>query len=108
MARGQQHFPWRLYGVLLILIILFGFAPLLGVVISEAIASANGCALNEGTQSVCMIGGSDWGGTLYSMFVLTWFLLATLPLAGGAFIVWAVVLIIHRIAFVRRQKSEQA
>lgn len=103
-----KRFPWRLYGVLLILIVLFGIAPILGAVVSEAIASANGCTLNEGTQSVCMIGGSDWGGALYSMFVLTWFLLATLPLAGGALIVWLVLLIIHRVAFARRQKSEQA
>jgi hypothetical protein len=101
-------FPWRIYGILLVLIVLFGLAPLIGVVVAEAVAMANGCTLNEGTQSVCMIAGSDWGGALYSMFVLTWFLLATLPLAGGALIVWLVVLIIHRVAFARRHKSEQA
>lgn len=102
------RFPWWIYITLFVIIVLFGVAPLVGVVVAEAIASANGCTLNEGTQSVCMIAGSDWGGALYFIFVLTWFLLATLPLAGGALIVWLVVLIIHRIAFARTQNSEQA
>ncbi len=102
------RFPWGLYATLFVLIVLFGLAPLLGVVLAEAIASANGCTLSEGSASVCMVGGSDWGGALYALFVLTWFLLATLPLAGGALIVWLVVLVIHRIAFARRQKSELA
>jgi hypothetical protein len=102
------HFPWGVYIALFVLIALFGIAPLLGVVVAEAIADANGCSLSEGMANVCMVGGSDWGGALYSLFVLTWFLLATLPLAGGALIVWLVVLIIHRVAFARRQKSEQA
>jgi Na+-transporting methylmalonyl-CoA/oxaloacetate decarboxylase beta subunit len=104
----SARFPWWAYATLLVLILLFGLAPLVGVVAAEAIASANGCTLNEGAASVCVVGGSDWGGALYSMFVLTWFLLATLPLAGGALIVWLVILIIHRIAFARRHKSEPA
>ena len=45
------------------------------------------------------------GPTLYTLFVLGWFMLATIPLGGGALIVWLVILIIHRIAWGRMQKG---
>jgi hypothetical protein len=104
----RKHFPWWIYATLLVLLALFALAPLLGVVVADAIASANGCNLSEGPGLVCMIGGSDWGQALYAFSVLTWFLLVTLPLAGGALIVWLVVLIFHWVAFSRQQKLEQA
>lgn len=103
-----RRFPFWLYATLLVGLVLFGLAPLLGVVVADGIASANGCNLSEGPGLVCMIGGSDWGQGLYSFSVLTWFLLVTLPLAGGALIVWLVVLIFHWVAFSRQQKLEQA
>jgi hypothetical protein len=101
---ATAKFPWRVYIVLALVIIAFGLLPLFGVVFAEAVASLNGCSLNEGTQSVCMVGGYDWGGTLYAAFVLTWLLLATLPLAGGALLVWLVILIIHFLAWRRSTK----
>jgi hypothetical protein len=104
----QMRFPWWLYLTLLVVLVLFGLAPLLGVVVADAVASANGCNLGDGPNLVCVVGGSDWGPALYAVAALTWFLLATMPLAGGALIVWLVVLVIHWVAFARRQKLEQA
>ena len=97
-------FPWRVYIVLAILIIVIGLLPLFGVVFADTVANLNGCTLNEGTVHVCMVGGSDWGGLLYALFVLAWLLLATLPLAGGALLVLLVILIIHFIAWRRSSK----
>ena len=47
----------------------------------------------------------DVGGLLYFTGVMGWFMLATIPLGGGALIVWLVILIIHRIAWGRMQKA---
>lgn len=99
------RFPWRVYWLLLVVIALFAAAPILSVLLGGTLAEANGCVLNEGSIHPCMIGGADWGGTLYTLFVLGWFALATLPLGGGALIVWLTILIIHRIAWGRMQKA---
>jgi hypothetical protein len=55
-----------------------------------------------------MIGGADWGQTLYTLFVLGWFMLATIPLGGAAFFVWLATLIIHRIAWGQMQKGKRS
>jgi hypothetical protein len=104
MAEGRRAFPLRYYVIAFVVIILAGFAPLIGLIAADAIASAHGCALNEGTINVCMVMGSDWGEGLYAAFVLAWLLLATLPLAGGAVLVLLVIFIIHRLAWGRMQK----
>ncbi|MBD8066467.1 hypothetical protein IC608_13405 [Devosia sp. PTR5] len=106
-AAAAPRFPWWVYGLLLVVILLFALAPVISVVIASWLAESNGCTLNEGSINSCMIGGSDWGGTLYTLFVLGWFALATLPLGGGALIVWLVILIIHRLAWRRMQKASQ-
>lgn len=104
--KRPTRFPWWVYWLLLALILLFAFAPVLGILLAGFLAEANGCMLNEGSINPCMIGGTDWGDTLYTLFVLGWFALATLPLGGGALIVWLVILIIHRIAWGRMQKAK--
>lgn len=103
MSTAGAGFPWRFYVVALAVIVLFAAAPLLSAFLAEALANANGCSLSEGTTNPCMIIGADWGDALYTMFVLGWFMLATLPLGGGALIVLVVVFIIHRLAWGRQQ-----
>ena len=98
------RFPWWVYWLLLALILAFALAPVISVFVAGWIAETNGCMLNEGDINPCMVGGSDLGPTLYTLFVLGWFALATLPLGGGALIVFLVILIIHRIAWGRMQK----
>jgi hypothetical protein len=41
-----------------------------------------GCRLNEGSPSPCIVGGSDLGNTLYSMGLMFWFGMITLPLGA--------------------------
>lgn len=98
-----KPFPWRLYIVILVVIVLFAVAPLISVYFTYLIADANGCTVNEATVHPCMVMGMDWGGLLYGTGVMGWFMLATLPLGGGALIVWLVMLIIHYFAW--RQKA---
>ena len=103
MAALRQRFPWLTYGVIWVVILVFTLLPLASMLTASFIAESHGCALDEGSVHPCMVGGSDWGETLYGMAVSAWFMLATLPLGGGAFIVWLVILIIHRIAWSKRQ-----
>jgi hypothetical protein len=103
-ARG---FPWRLYIILLVVILLFALWPIGSVMVAGAIADSHGCVLHEGFANPCVIGGTDWGSTLYAMGVMGWFMLATVPLGGGALLVWLVVLVIHWLAW-RRNAGRQA
>lgn len=100
-------FPWWAYWLFLGVIALFAFAPVISVLIAGWVAESNGCALNEGSINSCMVGGSDMGPMLYSLFVLGWFMLATIPLGGAAFFVWLASLIIHRIAWGQMQKGKR-
>lgn len=65
-------------------ILLAGFAPLLGVMAVGLIAEANGCRVDEGSPHPCVVNGVDIGQSLYSVGVLGWLMLATIPLGLGA------------------------
>jgi hypothetical protein len=100
-----KRFPTLIYVVVLGLIVLIALAPVLSVVVSSAIANAAGCALDEGGSHPCVIGGKDWSEALYTMFVLGWFMLLTLPAGALAFAVWTVTLVLHRGSWRRRQSA---
>ena len=103
MSALRRRFPWLTYGVIWGVILVFTLLPLISMLIASAIAEANGCQLDEGSMHACMIGGSDWGETLYVMAVAAWLMFFTFPAGGAAFCVWLVILIIHRIAWGKRQ-----
>lgn len=105
-AVRPSRFPWWAYGVAIVVIVLFAAAPLIGVLIASGLAEANGCMLNEGSVNPCIILGADWGGALYTLFVLGWFMLATMPLGGGALIALVVVFIIHYLAWRNAQDAQ--
>lgn len=94
-----RPFPWWAYWLALVVTVIFALWPVGSVVLGSVIANAHGCAVDEGSVHACVIGGTDWGQTLYTMGVLGWFGLITLPLGAGAGIVWFITLIIHRLAW---------
>jgi MFS family permease len=63
------------------LLILLGIAPVLGPVISGTIANWNGCELSEAAISACEVMGFNAGPALYTLFVMGWLALVSLPLA---------------------------
>ena len=83
-------------------IALFTGWPILSVVIAGTIASWNGCTLHEGFVNPCVVNGRDIGGTLYSMGVMGWFMLATIPIGAILFLGWNVGWMIW---FIRRQRA---
>lgn len=102
--KRRKDFPCVIYLIALSLIIAVALAPLGSVVLCSWIADAHGCRVDEGSAHPCMIGGKDRGELLYTMGVLGWLMLITLPAGAVAFFVWLVVLLLHQRA--RRTRSD--
>jgi hypothetical protein len=98
----RKRFPWILYFILLVPILAFTFAPIGSVVACSVLANAYGCKVDEGSVHPCMINGVDRGQLLYSLGVMGWMMLVTLPLGGLAILVWIVILIVHRLNWRKR------
>lgn len=81
------------FAIAFLLIVLVAAGPVIGALLAGLVAEANGCVLNEGDAHPCLILGMDVGPTLYTLFVLAWFGMMTLPLGAIALVVWFVALI---------------
>jgi hypothetical protein len=92
----RKRFPWILYWIVLVLILLVTFAPMGSVVACGLIAHAHGCHVDEGSIHPCIVGGKNYGQLLYTLGVLGWLMLVTLPAGALAFMIWLIVLIAHR------------
>jgi len=60
------------------------------------IANAHGCKVDEGSVHPCMVNGQDYGQLLYTLGVLGWLMLVTIPGGAFAFAIWLIVFILHR------------
>ena len=98
----QKRFPWILYGIALVLIVGFAFAPVGSVMLCAWIANAHGCQVDEGSVHPCIINGHDYGELLYDLGVMGWFMLVTLPGGLVAFASWFILLILHRVTWRKR------
>src|SRR3954462_3762227 len=81
---GKPHtrFPW-LWSVLALLpIAAFAFAPIASVILCATLANAYGCKVDEASAHPCIINGHDYGELLYSLGVMGWLMLVTIP--GGS------------------------
>jgi len=105
MSAGRR-FPWLIHAGIVVLIIIVALLPLFSVLFAGLVADSAGCGLHEGFAQPCMINGEDWGELLYTLFVLGWLMLATIPLGLMALIVWTVVIIVHFILW-RRKRGAQ-
>lgn len=80
-----------IHTVIILAILSVGFAPLLGVMWVGAVAEANGCQVDEGSVHSCIVDGRDMGQTLYTVGVMGWLMLVTIPLGLGAAGLYVVV-----------------
>jgi hypothetical protein len=101
-TKPNKKFPWTIYLIVLFLILAVALAPLGSVVVCSWIANTHGCKVDEGSVHPCMIGGKDYGQLLYTLGVLGWLMIATIPGGALAFLVWLIVLILHRTSWRKR------
>lgn len=62
--------------------------PVFSVLLAQAIAKKLNCEINEGSATTCLWNGHDIGSHLYSMFVLGWLGLVTVPAALIILVSW--------------------
>jgi hypothetical protein len=98
----RKRFPWIFYWIVLVFIVLFAFAPVGSVMTCAWIANSHGCQVDEGSVHPCVINGKDYGQLLYTLGVLGWLMLVTIPGGLFAFVVWLIVLILHRASWRKR------
>ena len=98
----SQTIPLDFYWVVLVLIAIVAFAPVGSVVACGLIANTHGCRVDEGSVHPCVIGGKDYGELLYTLGVMGWLMLITLPAGALAFATWLIVLVVHRSAWRKR------
>jgi hypothetical protein len=105
MAGSLRRFPWVIYLVVFIFIVFVAGLPVWSVITASFIAEANQCALDEGSIHPCLINGSDWGDTLYTLAVLGWLGIATIPVGLLAVAVLTIVFVIHLVVFISRKQE---
>src|SRR5438552_13320205 len=98
----RMRFPSILYGIALVLIVGFAFAPVGSVMLCAWMANAYGCKVDEGSVHPCIINGHDYGELLYDLGVMGWFMLVTIPGGLVAFASWFILLILYRVAWPKR------
>ena len=108
MTLKPKRFPWLWYLLALLVIVAFAFAPIGSVMLCGAIANAYGCKVDEGSAHPCIINGHDYGELLYSLGVMGWFMLVTIPAALVALASWFILLILHLVAWRKRPAAGPA
>jgi hypothetical protein len=108
MTPKPKRFPWLWYLLALLVIVAFAFAPIGSVMLCGAIANAYGCKVDEGSAHPCIINGHDYGELLYSLGVMGWFMLVTIPAALVALASWFILLILHLVAWRKRPAAGPA
>ncbi len=98
------------HGFVILYILLFAFAPVISVAIAGSIAQSNGCDLDEGSVHPCVVNGQDIGQTLYTLGVLGWLMLATIPLGLGALVVYIAVVVLFYVVrhFWRKNRAQNS
>jgi TRAP-type C4-dicarboxylate transport system permease small subunit len=94
-----------IFGILLVLILLFTFGPALVAVGSEFVAEALGCKTDLNRAIPCLIGGNDYGQTFYDLGFLIWYSYLTLPVGAALAAIWAVAAL---IAFLRAGRTDES
>jgi len=102
-----RHF--LLHGLVIFIILLLAISPLLSAMLAGTIANRYGCELDEGSIHPCVVDGNDIGDTLYTLGMLGWLALGTIPLGLIAIAVYLVCILLFYLArwFIHREKASQ-
>ena len=103
-----MKYAWVIHLFVFLAIILCAISPFFGVAYAGAVAEKYGCELNEGSINPCVVDGVDRGADLYSLGMLGWLGIATLPLGLAAVVLYiAIVLIVYLVMRLRKKKAKQ-
>ena len=105
-ARPNKRFPWIIYVLALLAILAVALAPVGSVVVCSWVANTHSCRVDEGSVHPCIIRGHDYGQLLYTLGVLGWLMLVTLPGGALALMIWLIILILHRASWRRRLSAD--
>jgi hypothetical protein len=83
------------HALVIFIILLIAFAPLMGVVWVGFVADANGCKVDEGSPHPCIVDGKDIGQDLYTVGVMGWLMIATIPLGLIAVGIYLAIVVIY-------------
>ena len=100
-ALPPRRFPTVVYAILFFLIAVIAMLPLLTTIIAAAVTNAYGCNISEGVLNPCIINGTDYGSLLQFGGMSFLYIFLTWPVAFVLFIIWLIVLLIHRARFKR-------
>lgn len=99
------------HGVVIFVIVVLALSPLLSAMVAGTIAERYGCDLDEGSVHPCVVNGQDIGETLYTLGVLGWLALGTIPLgliALGVYLAGALIFYLVRWLMRRRKETPEA
>jgi ABC-type Fe3+ transport system permease subunit len=103
-----MKYAWVFHIIILLAILLCAISPFWAVAYAGSVAEKYGCELNEGSIHPCVVKGVDRGEDLYSLGMLGWLGIATVPLGLAAAVLYIlVVLIVYLVMRFRRKKAEQ-
>jgi hypothetical protein len=95
------------YWLALVIIVVLATAPMGAAQYVDYLAQANNCRLTDGgTNGPCVSPtGEDLSPLIGQLMLLAWTMLLTLPLGFILFLVWGLILIVHRILWKRAQET---
>ncbi len=104
--KRNKILPILIHTLIVFLILFVAFLPVVSVAIAGGIANANGCQLDEGSVHPCIVNGQDVGETLYTMGVMGWLMLVTIPIGLGVVVLYLIIVVGYYI--VRRVARDRA
>ena len=99
---SARRFPWRVYLIVLAVIVVIGAFPLYAVFIAEWISYAHGCGPILGPPVECVI-SDDMVRLGEGLIMAAWSSFVFVPLGAVALLVWLVVLIVQLLVWKRKQ-----
>jgi hypothetical protein len=85
------------------IIVSWAIFPVACMLLAAIVSAICGCSINEGSPTPCIVFGTDIGRILYTLGVMGWLSIVTLPTGGIAFLAYLAFLMIERLVTQNRR-----
>ena len=79
--------------------------PIVCALIATVVSAICGCTVNEAASAPCVVFGTDIGKALYTLGVMGWLGVVTLPTGGAAFALYTILVVAQRRISQRRKQA---